>query len=256
MSTLAATVAPETASVTLALDWTGGPATATIYRVDTGASRTPVRGGEPAALSAGQWVGTDYEAPLDEQVTYIAVDGTGTIGASSPAVVLPSGGQSWLRHPGQPTLSRPVDVAVQDAETRGIAQGVFNIHGRTNPVVVSGRRQGVVTTMTINTATEAETQALWDLLDDGSVLLLTAPGGYGWGSRYVAVGEASAARNSRVASTQRRVFTLPITVTDRPVGLASAGVGNSCADVLTTYATCADLLAAKATCRDLLISVA
>jgi hypothetical protein len=140
-------------------------------------------------------------------------------------------------------------------QTRGIAQGVFWIHGRTNPIVVSGRRRAVGTSLVVNTETADEERALWDLLDDGSTLLLTAPAGFGWGSQYVAVGEVPAARNSPIGTVATRIWTLPITVTDRPEGLSAAGVGNSWADVATHYTTWRILDDTKLTWRDLLNSV-
>lgn len=214
--------------------------------IDDGSS-SAVRNADPATLSGGQWIGTDYEVPLDAGFYYRATapDMPG-YSAISPSYVLDSAGRTFLKHPGRPALNSSVSVESAPDLARPVAQGVFDVLGRAQPVAVSMRRAAARGTLTLNTATESERAALLLLLDDGTPLLLATPEGYGLGNVYIAVGEVAEQRVTGTGYEWSRRWTLPFVIVDRPTGAALA-VGNSWADVLATHASWDAMLGAEGT---------
>lgn len=247
--TLTGTLDLPNARVSVALSWTSAPvpATATVQRVNPDGTIVPVRGADPATLVAGAWVGDDFEAPLDEPFYYQATssDRPGVV-VTSPTYTMASGGATWLKHPGRPFLNTKVEVGLPPDLTRPVAQGVFEVLGRSRPIAVTMLRNSERGTLVLNTHTDADRVALLGLLEDGNPLFLSTPGGYGIGSVYVAVGEVTEQRLTRVGRTPDRQFNLPFTVVDRPPGTALA-VGNSWSDVLGAYASWSQLLLTEGT---------
>ncbi|MGZ0147135.1 hypothetical protein ACXJJ3_08695 [Kribbella sp. WER1] len=247
--TLTATLFPATTRASVSLSWTSTPvpATATIQRVNGDGTIVPVRGADPATLVAGAWVGDDYEAPLDSPFYYQATstDRPG-VTITSPTYTMDSGGKTWLKHPGRPFLNTVVEVASGPDLTRPVAQGVFEVLGRSRPIAVTMMRGSERGEIVLNTHTDADRVAIIGLLEDGEPLFLSTPAGYGMGSVYVAVGEVAERRLTHIGSTADRQFTLPFTVVDRPPGTALA-LGNSWSDVLGAYASWSQLLASEGT---------
>jgi len=247
--TLTATLFPATTRVSVSLSWTSAPvpATASVQRVNADGTVVPVRGADPATLVAGAWVGDDYEAPLDEVFYYQAtsVDRPG-VTITSPTYTMDSAGKTWLKHPGRPFLNSIIEVAAPPDLTRPVAQGVFEVLGRSRPVAVTMRRNSERGTLVVNTRTDVDRSAILGLLDDGNPLFLSTPGGYGIGSVYIAVAEVTEHRRTVLGRTEDRSFDLPFTVVDRPPGTAVA-VGNSWADVLAAYASWSQVLATEGT---------
>jgi hypothetical protein len=184
---------------------------------------------------AGEWVGDDFEAPLD-QIFYYQVHSADRPGETitSPTYRMDSAGKTWLKHPGRPFLNMPVEVAAPPDLARPVAQGVFEVLGRARPIAVTMRRGSERGDLVLNTRTDAGRSALLGLVEDGSPLFLSTPAGYGIGSVYVAVGEVTERRLTGLGRTQNRQWQLPFTVVDRPPGTALA-VGNSWTDVLNRY---------------------
>ncbi|MFF1820399.1 hypothetical protein ACFVWG_24045 [Kribbella sp. NPDC058245] len=247
--TLTANLFPATTRVSVSLSWTSDPvpATATVERVNADGTVIPVRGADPATLVAGAWIGDDYEAPLDLSFYYQATstDRPGVV-VTSETYEMDSAGRTWLKHPGRPFLNTVVEVAGPPDLTRPVAQGVFEVLGRSRPVAVTMRRNSERGELVLNTRTDTERVALVGLLDDGGPLFLAAPGGYGLGSVYIAVGEVTERRLTGLGATQDRQFVLPFTVVDRPIGTALA-LGNSWSDVYGAYASWSQLLATEGT---------
>lgn len=255
--TLAATLFPATTRASVSLSWTSAPvpATATVERVNADGSVIAVRGADPAPLVAGAWIGDDFEAPLDELFYYQATstDRPGEV-VTSPTYQMDSAGKTWLKHPGRPFLNSVVEVAGPPDLARPVAQGVFEVLGRSRPVAVTMRRGSERGDLVLNTHTDADRTAVLGLLDDGNPLLLSTPGGYGIGSVYIAVGEVTEHRLTGLGQTEDRQWTLPFTVVDRPPGTAIA-VGNSWADVLAAYSSWSQALATEGTWTGMLESV-
>lgn len=244
MSTLTATIDAADARVGVNLNWSDAnpvPTTATIERVASDGTVMAVRGADPATLAGGQWAGLDYEAPVDVEFYYQATSTSlpGTT-LTTGQLTMPSGNISWLRSPGQPALNMPVTIITPPTWDRPITQGVFDVLGRSRPVAVSQRRSSERGDLVVATLTEDERQALLALVADGSILYLTTPGGWGVGSVYVAVADISEARPSALGSDPFRLFTLSLTVVDRPSGAALAA-GNSWSDVLGAFTSWSQL---------------
>jgi hypothetical protein len=250
MPTLVGTLDPAKARVSVALTWTEptpDPTTALVERVNADGTVSAVRGADPATLVAGQWVGDDYEAPLDQtfyyQATSTQVAGT-TV--TSAVYTLASGGATWLKHPGRPLLNLKVTPTRAPDLTRPIEQGVFDVLGRSRPVAVSMLRRAEAGELELATATDNERTALLAILQDGVPLLFSPPAGYGIGAVYVAVAEVQERRITSYGKEPSRLWTLPFTVVDRPSGGALAA-GNSWSDLLGAYPSWSQALATEGT---------
>lgn len=222
--TLAATPDVAAATVGLALTWTTptAPATASIQRVNLVTGEiADVRDAAPATLTAGAWSGTDYEAPLDEPVYYLATStDQPTAAITTASLTLDSGGSTWLKHPGRPWLNTAVHAADGPGLSRPIPRGVFDVLGRTRPVAVSLLRSSERGELHLTTLTDDERVALLALLADGTPLLLSTPAGYGVGNAYISVGDVVENRVSPLGAEPARAWSLPFIAVDRPAGSA------------------------------------
>lgn len=228
-------------------------AAATIVRTDSAGNTSVVRNGDPATLASGNWTGNDYEAPLDDPVTYEARDSSsGTVLATSSAVTLDSDGRFWLGHPGKPTLNlAPVVKGIQPG-TRKARSTTLDIIGKTLPVGQSLRRGSYSGSLVVSTRTENELDALNSLIGDGNVLLMRAPASWvGYGSRYVQIGDVDFEQLIRVPDG-RFTVSLPWTEVSRPAGLAQAGPGYRWVDITTAFASWLELYTLNATWDEVL----
>jgi hypothetical protein len=237
-----------------------GWGSAYIYRLDPDLRYRAVRLAEPATISAGDFIGFDYEAPFGRPVTYIArsADDAGT-GITSNTITLRVN-EPWLRHPGVPSRSMRLatgggSTVIRQFEPEHYAtqRGVSYPIGRPRPIVLGGgARRAAESGLTVRVRTDQERQQLLDILADDSVLLLSVPPALGWGIEqdYVSVGDVDFQRITRWAANPARDVPLPYLVVDRPAGGLIAQW--TCADVLAefmtnqavrnTFETCADLL--------------
>jgi hypothetical protein len=234
--------------------------TAQIYRTDPSGSQTPVRGGDPATLASGQWVGFDYEAPYNQSVTYTIVPDDLSTPATSPAAALLSE-QAWLIHPGVPSLSLPVTGILLTDDQSDSGTALHAPLGRPDPIPISdGARKtpafqvsfrtggsvlsypGGFTFPGVMTFPGAQNQndQLTAILQDSSPLLLqivypfTDISAYRW----VSVGRVNIARVTMQFGDQQRVWTLDCTQITRPAGGIAAQ--RTWADVLAEAGTWQD----------------
>src|ERR1044071_225891 len=84
----------------------GGQTEATITRQDPDGQSRAVRLAEPATLVGSLWTGYDYESFFEAASIYTATTAGGSV-SSAPVTLDVT--DTWLRHPGVPTLSRKVD---------------------------------------------------------------------------------------------------------------------------------------------------
>lgn len=224
----------------------GGILSGYVLRSDADGSRSTIRNAEPAVF-AGGWTGVDRECPLDVTVSYqVTTTDKSNVLATSDLVLLPSLGQTWLKHPAQPSLDFKIPLVLTAPNwVRAKPEGVFYVEGRADPVITSSRRWKPTGSITVRTDTSEEASRMEAILDSGQVLLLQAPGEYGVGSVYVNVGEVPENRVSPMGWYAPRHWELPLTVTGRPVGTANASTGNTYADMAAWYATYADVAAEK-----------
>lgn len=203
--------------------------TITIYRTDPGGGQTPIRyqGGETIGYLIGSgtlWAGTDYEAPRGVPVTYTARwSGTGVadyVTTTDPLTVPDlAGGQIHLKHPGRPGLNATFIVEKGPDWSRKTRQQALAVRGSARPVVVSDVRSSREGTITVFTVTDDDRRGLHGLIDDGGILLVQPPPGYGFdGQMYCAVGDVDETRVVDVGYESMRRWTLALTEVDRPVG--------------------------------------
>lgn len=236
----ALTVTPPAAAVTcssLTVAATGMPAAGTMdldrWKLVTAGDDGTYYDGDSLG---GQWTGTqglstsvlapvqtvvDGECPLDIACLYTLYAPSITGGfARTPTITLASNENSWLTHPAYPSAPVQVYPCEAPALSRKIAQGVFPIIGRANPIVVSAAsRLSPTGTMTIDAATFAARDQLLNLFADGSAVLLRAPSDFGYGQgMWLAIGDVTEDPKGRPAWSQSRPVTVAFTVVDSPAG--------------------------------------
>lgn len=201
---------------------TGAPGTtAQITRTDADGSIRPVRGGDPASLVAGQWVGYDYECPYGQGATYTVTpsDGTPNVFIAVPALVTT---QARLVHPGVPSLSIKV-IGWHDDSARGTDTGEAQhvVVGRELPVVITdGQRKGASYQASLKTNTAADAAAFKAIIAGSVPLLLQLVYPFTAESRweYVSIGHVDEQRRSEQFGDVRRKWLFTCTVVDRPAG--------------------------------------
>lgn len=224
--------------------------TVTVVRIDQAGNVTPIRLANPATLDGGTWLGYDYEAPFQQIVTYQA---TATLTVTSDPVVLDVS-QPWLIHPGIPDLSQPIQLTGVPQKSRATNQGVHNVLGRRTPIIITdGARRAPTFDLMLHTDNADQEDALNELLDDASVLLLQIayPGVTKTSYQWVGIDNAQAQSLTDIWQDNDTLqWTLSCTETDYPDGLLQAQ--RTLADVASEFATLGDLANNYATLRDII----
>jgi hypothetical protein len=135
------------------------------------------------------------------------------------------------------------------AIARKARAGVFEVKGRSLPVVVSEVRGPREWTLQVRTDTPADTRALDLLLASGDVLYVQVPPGYDLPGGYVTVGAITQQRISALPGDLRSVWVLPMTEVAAP-GPDVVGYTATWAGLLAAFPTWADLVAAFPTWAD------
>ncbi|MGI5144788.1 hypothetical protein ACQEVC_45475 [Plantactinospora sp. CA-294935] len=253
-TTLVATPEPGNTPprVLLELEYTG-QTEATVSRLDPDGRTRLVRLADPATLSGGLWTGYDYESWLNGEAVYTAITAGGSV-TSTPVTL--TADRPWLRHPGVPSLSIPIEPVGPLADrVRPVNQAVLQPLGRREPIVVTdARRKSIRSTLRLRTETADEAAALVGITDDASILLLDADADWGLGitHAYLALGdlEETSFRDD-YGPHPWRTWSAPYVVVGRPAGGLQSE--RTYADVLAEHATYADVLAAYDTYSDLLL---
>jgi hypothetical protein len=215
---LAVTADPTNARMQLDLTWSY--TSATISRYDPDNVWRFVRNAHPGTVTAGHWIGADYEAPLDAEVFYYVRDAatpTPTTPITSGMYTLSGNGATWLRHLTTPALSQVVHPVQPPDVTRKAIGAMFAILGRSDPIATTMARQAGNGQLILRTDTTAERLSLVRLLSDGSVLQLACPGGYGIGSLYIQPNDFTEQRISPYAPELTREYTLDFAVVAQPL---------------------------------------
>lgn len=236
---------------------TGAPGTtAQVTRTDIDGTARPVRGGDPAPLIGGQWVGYDYEAPYGTTPTFTVIPSDTSPNMSVTVGPLATT-QSRLIHPGVPGLSVQIDGYHQDsARASDGGEAAHVVLGRENPIIITdGQRKGRTYQASVRTQTETDNAALRAILSQSVPPLLqvvypfTAVGQW----EYVSVGHVDEQRVTELFSDPKRIFSMLLTVVDRPTGGIAAQ--RTIADVAVEVGTIADLSAKYATITGLLTGI-
>ena len=219
-------------------------------------SRVPVTGFESAVLY-------DYEAPADVPVRYRAraivvgpdLEAASPWAESSSATI--TVGEPWLLDPLVPARNRRVRLneAAIPTLARPIARGVHRVLGRSAPIVTSDLRSTVEGAATFLLLDADELADLVDLLAPGTTLLLRTPASFGFGNRYLAIGDVEEARPNARAQSSTRLVTAAFVEVDPPAGDLAA-FGWVWADVIEARPTWEDTLDGFASWADLIGGIA
>lgn len=178
-------------------DYESAPDTPTIYRA---------RGliGAAGGTIAGPWSAST--SPVSWLITY----NTTTC----------DGAMAWLKNPLAPSQNMLVRLGSGSliSKDRRINRGVFAVLGRVRPVAVTDVRESIEATLTILTKTVAEAVGVRALFNASQTLLLQCPTVFGWDSAYISAGDLTEAHVGPSIARGERMFTVPVTVTDAPVG--------------------------------------
>lgn len=277
---LTATVENQFAHVVLRTEFTAtGSLTAVVERsIDGGVTWTAVRG-SPVTLvgpapGAGNRIGYlyDTEMPLDVAVQYRSTNNLGTVTTAGPVTVV-SSGFAWLKDPARPwanirlddcsdtpvptkcstPLTEPAIGLVGDglgSEEYAADFTLFPILNRTRPADVYAYRKDATTSWRVVSKTLTSMNTLKTFYAWGGPILLQLPPVYGWPDRYYQPAEAVVSRLSRDLRVPYRLWDVPLTVVDVPIGAAQGTCENNWCILGTTYATWAALNATGLTWGD------
>lgn len=230
-----------------------GSVTATFDRSLDGVNWTTVRGGSGVSVSGSAANVDDYEFPAGQAVTYRVRTYTGAgaaVGTAQTTVVTQDLAAVWVKVPAVPYLNTPVVVADRGDITRRSRGGVFDVVGRSLPVMVGDVTSGISYTLQLLTETAAEESDLDYTLSTGDVIFLHLPSSVEhFPGGYYAVGEVRRRPTMRLSA--RRLWDVPLTQVAAP-GPAVIGSAYTCASVLAQYATVTSVITDNLTIVDLL----
>lgn len=221
---------------------------------DGGITYTTVRGGTAVPVASQLANLDDYEFPPGVAVTYRvrSYNASNVLQATFTAGATQDLTQPWLKVPAAPFLNMPVEIVDAADKRRRSRSGVFDIKGRTNPVVVSDVASSWQYTLVLLTRTPAAYSNLDYLFASGEVLLLQLP--FAESARlpagYLAViGDVS--EQATLRRSNNRVWSAPVHQVAAP-GSSVVGSAYTWGSVVADYATWSDLVAANATWSALL----
>lgn len=269
---MTATVETAYAHVRLRMEFTlATNLTATVERsTDGGVTWQLVRGGNPVDLvgpapGAGNRIAYlfDTEMPLNTSVLYRATSNVPVVITAGPVTVTETTG-SWLKDPARPwanvrmddcvgtavptkcstPLSEPAVSLVADGlATEGYEADatLFPILNRARPADVYGYRKDAVTAFRSISKTRASQDTLNVFYAWGGPVFLQLPVVYGWPDRYYQPGRVDVSRVSKDLRIPYRLWEVPLTVVDAPVGAAQGTFQNNWCVIKSIYTTWTDL---------------
>lgn len=252
MATLTAVPNTSDASVSLTAGTLSGITSLSIVRNNPDGSVSPVRSASNVVTGGASTMAFfDFEAPLDQVVTYTMTPNTGSPVTSSSCTVVTDGETFWIKNVAQAVLSRTVEIAgVAGVTRKARVLGTYAVLGRANPVVVSDVRSGRAGTLTLSTHTRTEAADFRALVAQGYPLFFQAPYDTGFADMYFVPGDITETWVGTGFSAERR-FDVPFTEVDSPGDdLVSLG-SNSWAQV-AQFGTGTRLLAKRTTWLDVL----
>jgi hypothetical protein len=204
-----------------------------------------VRGGTVDVV-AGRMVRQvdDYEFPSGVDLLYRI---EGLTGASSGSVVVQSATVArrsiadavWLKFITQPALNRKVDFMGRTDVSRDSRTSVYNVVGRSDPVVVSDVHSSRTFTIKVKTETVGATEALDHALSQGLPCYLQVPATINTPSMYAVVGSYSF--EAPATKSLRNIWTIPLTeVAAPPPSIVSPQA--TWQELIDKYATWQDVL--------------
>lgn len=254
---LTATYDPVLSRFRLAMTGAGGTAVTAVFdRSPDDLLYTTIRGGSAVGIAGTNAQVDDYEFVPGVQViyrcrTYTAAGVLVDYFTTTAVQDLP---QVWLKVPAAPFLNTPVIVADRSEIRRKSRSGLFDVVGRTLPVMVGDVAGSLTYTLQVLTETATEESDLDYLFASGEVVFLHVPSTVQhFPGGYFAAGDVS--REPTMRLSPRRVWSIPLTEVAAP-GPSVVGSTYTCASVLADYSTVSAMIAANATIADLLERVA
>lgn len=122
----------------------------------------------------------------------------------------------WITHPARPALNVELALKTYGAVARGARQLVVQPLGASLPVAMSDKRLGPAGQLTVRTNTQAELDALNELLAAGGTLLTRGPAGCGEPDRYMQIGDVAEGRLVEQERWHERDVTLSWVEVTRP----------------------------------------
>jgi hypothetical protein len=208
--------------VELTIGVPSGAATLYVERLDADDVATPVRGAYGVPTTPGTVEVVDYEAPLDEPVTYRAsVENAGgersTTASDGPVEITAApDADPWLVDLVEPANTQRV-VVEQLAELNvAVPAGVHYIIGRRAPIVTTDIAKAPAFELIFVTLDLAARDRARGALGTGYPVLLRTPSEQGVGSLYLAVISYVEQRPSRLALHEPRRFIVQGQQVDAP----------------------------------------
>jgi hypothetical protein len=254
MATLTASYDPVLSRIRLAGTLLGASATYAVFeRSDNGfVSSVVVRGGSHVTVTSQNAAVDDYEWTPGATTTYrVTSYNVSNVQQAQTATSLVQDLTSvWLKVPAAPFLNAPVTVVDRSDITRRSRSGLFDVVGRTMPVMVGDVASSLAYTLQLLTETPAEERDLDYLFASGEVVFLQLPSTVEhFPGGYFTAGDVS--REPTLRLSPRRVWTVPLTEVAIP-GPAVVGSAYTIASMLAEYATISAVIADNATIADLL----
>lgn len=239
--------------IRLAATLLGATATyAKFERTVDGIVYTTLRGGSAAVVTSQNAAVDDYEWTPGVATTYrvTSYNVSNVQQAQFTASITQDLTSVWLKVPAAPFLNQPVTVADRSEVTRKSRSGLFDIVGRSTPVMVGDVASSIVYTLTLQTDTSVAESNLDYVFASGEVVFLQLPSTvqYMQGG-YFAVGDVSRAPVNMVSTLRR--WNVPLTGVAAP-GPEVIGSAYTWTSVLADFATWTAEVAANATWADLL----
>jgi hypothetical protein len=193
-----------------------------VVRAGADGVEVPVRGGDLAWAPGGVAIAYDHEAPLGQPCVWYAypVSASGEVGARSEGVALaipePQPTRDvWIKSVSQPDLSLRVRVESWPALEYGARQERFDVEGAPAPVMRVDVWSLPTSSVTIETDTLAEREALLQLLTTSTTVLVQTRQEYGRPDAYWVPGAVTETMTGD-AGDPHRSWTVPVTAVDRP----------------------------------------
>lgn len=229
-----------------------------VHRLAPGGVRwTLVRGAGRLTQVGGAVAVDDYEFVPDVLATYrvvaYSVVDVGLLTESN--TITPEITGVWFKSVARPYLNQQVIVQEYDPVQRRSRAGVFDVSGRTMPIVVSDVGSSRRWSTTVLTRTLDASHALDLLLASGDIVHVQVPAGFDIPAGYVSIGDTSLARLSRPLSDDRRLFSIPM-IECAPPGSDVVGSTSTWAGLLAAFGTWTAVLAEFPTWQDVLDYVA
>lgn len=252
---LTATYDPVLSRIRLSATLLGATATRCVFWRTTNGFVTydTVRGGWPVTVTGQNASLDDYEFVPGVPCKYRVQSYTNanlTAVATYDVTITQDLNVVWLKVPAAPFLNQPVTVGDRSPIRRRSRSGLFDIVGRTNPVMVGDVASSIGYDLELLTSTPGEERNLDYLFASGEVVFLQLPSTVEhFPGGYFSVGDVS--REPTLRRSARRIWSVPLTQVAAPDS-SVVGSAYTISSMLAEYATVTAVMAGNATISALL----